>query len=146
MLARQFGDMDAITSATVDELAAVPGIGPVLAESVHGYFHRNESRDLVRRLRSAGVRMEADVVAPAEGPLRGQTFVISGTLAAYSRENAEARIVSLGGTTTSSVTKATDFLVTGERPGSKLAKAQRYGTALLSDEEFMALLREHGAG
>ena len=121
-------------------------IGPIVAESVHGYFQREESRDLIERLRSGGVRMDADAAAPAEGPLSGQTFVISGTLAAFSRENAEARIRSLGGATASSVTKATDFVVTGERPGSKLAKAQRYGTALLTDEEFMALLNRHGAG
>ncbi|MCH8064469.1 MAG: NAD-dependent DNA ligase LigA [Chloroflexi bacterium] len=145
LLAQHFGDMESLASASVDELAAVPSIGPIVAESVHGYFQRKESRGLILKLRRGGVRMDADATAERAGPLSGQTFVISGTLAAFSRPEAEALIRSLGGATGSSVTKATDFLVTGERPGSKLAKAQRYGTALLTDEEFMALLREHGA-
>ena len=83
--------------------------------------------------------------APAEGPLAGLTFVITGTLASVPRSKAEELIGQLGGSASDSVTKKTDYLVVGESPGSKLQKAQRYDTKLLSEEEFLELLRQHGA-
>ena len=89
--------------------------------------------------------MDAEAPATREGPLSGETFVITGTLASMSRTEAETRIRSLGGATGLSVTRATDYLVAGENPGSKLAKARKQGTKILSDEELMALLRRHGA-
>ncbi|OGO49335.1 MAG: DNA ligase (NAD(+)) LigA [Chloroflexi bacterium RBG_16_68_14] len=146
LLAQHFGSMDALMRASVEELAAVPSIGPVVAESVRAYFRDRAHRRLIERLRRGGVRMEAEAPAAREGPLSGQTFVITGTLAALSRAEAEARVRSLGGVAGSSVTRSTDYLVAGESPGSKLEKAQQYGTKVLSDEEFMALLRRHRAG
>ncbi len=146
LLAERFGDIDAIAAADAETLADVPGIGPIVAESVHEYFARKQTKQLIEKLRKGGVRLEAERTAPVDGPLTGQTFVISGTLAAFSRPEAEARIKSLGGSTSSSVTKSTDFLIAGESPGSKLAKAEKYGIAILSDDEFMALLAKHGAG
>ncbi|MCI0889500.1 MAG: NAD-dependent DNA ligase LigA, partial [Chloroflexi bacterium] len=118
---------------------------PVVAESVHGYFREKQSRTLIERLQAGGVQMKAAAPATRDGPLSGQSFVISGTLAAFSRPEAEARIRSLGGSTSSSLTKKTDVLVIGDSPGSKLAKAQRYETTILDNEAFMALLRQHGA-
>jgi DNA ligase (NAD+) len=145
LLAQHFGSIEALARASVEELAAVPTIGPVVAESVHAYFQDEANRRLIEKLRRGGVRMEAEAPAAREGPLSGQTFVITGTLAAFSRAEAEARIRSLGGATGSSVTRSTDYLVTGDNPGSKLEKARQYGTKILSDEEFIALLRRHGA-
>lgn len=89
--------------------------------------------------------MEAEATTTVEGPLSGQTFVVTGTLAAFSRPEAEARIRALGGGTASSVTRTTSHLVAGEKPGSKLAKARRYDIPILTNEDFMALLRRHGA-
>ncbi len=146
LLAQQFGDVDALMQASAEELEATPTIGPVVAQSVHRYFQDKANRRLIEKLRRGGVRTEAEAPAAREGPLTGQTFVITGTLAALSRSEAAARIRSLGGETSASVTRATDFLVVGEHPGSKLKKAQQYETAILSDEELAALLRRHGAG
>ena len=145
LLAEHFGSIDAIMDASVEEIEAIPGIGPVVARSIHDYFQRPENRALIDKLRKGGVTMKSAAPAAREGPLAGQTFVITGTLRELTRPEAEARIRSLGGAATSSVTKATDYLVVGEKPGSKLEKAQKYGTTVLSDDEFMRLLREHGA-
>ena len=145
LLAQHFGSMDALLRASAEELTEVPSIGPVVAESVHEYFRAKAHRRLIEKLRKGGVRMEAEAPAAREGPLSGQAFVITGMLSAFSRTEAEARIRSLGGVPGPSVTKSTDYLVAGESPGSKLEKAKKYGTAVLSDEEFMALLRRHGA-
>jgi DNA ligase (NAD+) len=145
LLAQYFGGIDALLAASVEELEAVPGIGPVVAESIHDYFRDRRHRRLIERLRKGGVRMEAEAPAAREGPLSGQSFVITGTLSAFPRSEAEARIRALGGTAAASVTKSTEYLVAGESPGSKLAKAQQYGTKVLSEREFLALLRKHGA-
>jgi DNA ligase (NAD+) len=146
LLAQHFGSMEAVAKASVEELAEVPSIGPVVAESVYAYFRGSENQQLIERLRRGGVRMEGEAAPPAQGPLTGQTFVISGTLAAFTRAEAEARIRTLGGTAGSSVTRSTDYLVVGEKPGSKLERARQYGTGLLEEDEFIELLRQHGAG
>ncbi len=145
LLAQHFGSMEALAQATQEELAAVASIGPVVAGSVHDYVRDKANRRLIEKLRRGGVRMEAEAPATLEGPLSGETFVITGTLASMSRTEAETHIRSLGGATGSSVTRSTGYLVAGENPGSKLAKARKQGTKILSDEELMALLRRHGA-
>ena len=145
LLAEHFGSMETLMEASADELASVSTIGPIVAESVHGYFQEKQNRALIEKLQAGGVRMKAVAPATRDGPLSGQSFVISGTLAAFSRPEAEARIRSLGGSTSSSLTKKTDVLVVGESPGSKLEKAQRYETTILYDEAFMELLRQHSA-
>ena len=145
LLARHFGSMEALMQASPEELAAVPTIGPVVARSVHEYFRDKAHRRLIEKLRRGGVRMVAEAPAARAGPLSGQRFVITGTLAAFSRSEAEARIRSLGGATGASVTRSTDYLIAGESPGSKLEKARQYGTTILNDEELMALLRRHEA-
>ena len=145
LLAQHFGSMEALEQAGAEEMEAVPTIGPVVARSVHDYFRDKTNRRLIKKLRRGGVRMESEAPPSREGPLSGQSFVITGSLAAFSRDEAEARITSLGGETSSSVTKSTTHLVAGEKPGSKLEKARRYEAEILSDDEFMALLRRHGA-
>jgi DNA ligase (NAD+) len=146
LLASQFGSIDALARAGVEELAAIPTVGPRIAESVHQYFRDASNLRVIEKLRRAGVRMaEERAPAPTEGPLAGLTFVITGTLASMPRSKAEELIRQLGGSAGDSVTKKTDYLVAGESPGSKLQKAQRYGTKLLNEQEFLALLRQHGA-
>ncbi len=146
LLARHFGSIDALMEASLEEIESIPTIGPVVAQSVHEYFRDKANRKLIAKLRKGGVEMREEAPPAREGPLAGKTFVITGTLAGLSRAEAEARIRALGGVAASSVTKATDYLVVGENPGSKLEKARQYGTEVLDGEAFQALLRKHGAG
>ena len=145
LLAQHIGSIEALMEAGVDELAEVPTVGPVIAESAHEFFRDKGNRQLLKKLRRGGVLMEAKATTTVEGPLSGQTFVVTGTLAAFSRPEAEARIRALGGGTASSVTRSTSHLVVGEKPGSKLDKARQYDIPILTNEDFMALLRRHGA-
>jgi DNA ligase (NAD+) len=146
ILAKEYGSLDALANASVEELRSVPGIGPKIAESIHAYFQVESNRRMIEKLRRAGVRLESErVQGPAEGPLSGLQFVVTGTLSSFSRTEAEDKVEALGGKAGSSVTRKTDYVVVGESPGSKLRKAQQYGTKTLSEEEFLELLRRHGA-
>jgi len=145
LLADHFGSVDAIARASVDELASVPTIGPKTAESVYQYFHDEQNLAMIERLRAAGVRLEATGPAARGGPLQGLTIVVTGTLSRWSRNEVESTIRRLGGAVGSSVTKKTDYVVAGENPGSKLAKAEQYGVPVLDEEAFVRLLRERGA-
>ena len=144
ILANEFGSLDAIASAGVEELVAVPAIGPRIAESVHEYFHTDRYRRIIDKLKAAGLRTEQPKAKPKTGPLAGQSFVVTGSLASMPRNRAEELLRSLGADAASSVTKKTTYVVVGEQPGSKLQKAEQYGTKLLTEEQFLALLREHG--
>jgi DNA ligase (NAD+) len=143
-LAQQFGSIDGLMTATAEEIAEAPGIGPVIGESVVEFFAREENRDMVARLRTAGVNLVEEKGAAREGPLSGLTFVVTGRLERFSRDGAEALIKAHGGAVGSSVTKKTDYLVAGAEAGSKLAKAEALGTAVLDEESFVGLLGERG--
>jgi DNA ligase (NAD+) len=138
-LADAFGSIDVIAAAPVDEMAAVDGVGQVIAGAAREFFDRPETRTLLDKLRAAGVRL-AEQREKKTGPLTGKTFVITGTLAAYSREEAKARIEAQGGKVTNSLSAKTDYLVVGESPGSKLDKASKLGVATLDEPGFTALL------
>jgi len=139
LLADGFGSIDAIVAAPVEEIAAVEGVGPVIAGAVREFFDREDTRALLEKLRGAGVRLAEERQKPT-GPLLGKTFVITGTLAALSREEAKARIEALGGKVTNSLSSRTDYLVVGESPGTKLDKASKLGVATLDEPAFLALL------
>jgi DNA ligase (NAD+) len=145
LLAGHFGSTDAMASATLEDLESVPTIGPKIAQSVYEYFQDDENRALIEKLRQAGVRLEG-ATAAREGPLLGSSFVVTGSLTQWSRNEVEAMIKRLGGAVGSSVTKKTNYLVAGENPGSKLTKAQEYGTTVLDEDGFKALLAEKGDG
>jgi DNA ligase (NAD+) len=146
LLAGHFRSLDALAQASIEELAGIPTVGPAIAESAHQYFRDPSNLRVIEKLRRAGVRMaEEGAPAPPEGPLAGLAFVITGTLASMPRSRAEELIGQLGGSAGDSVTKKTDYLVVGESPGSKLQKAQRYGTKVLSEQELLDLLHQHGA-
>ena len=138
-LADAFGSIDRIAAAPVEEIAAVDGVGEVIAGAVRVYFDRPETRAELEKLRRAGVRLEAQR-APRCGRLTGQTFVITGTLAALSREEAKARIEAAGGKVTNSLSSKTSYLVVGESPGSKLDKATKLGVATLDEAAFLRIL------
>jgi len=140
ILANEFGSLEAIAAAGREELEAIPAVGPKIAESVYDYFRGERQRRVIEKLRRAGVSMEQERAAPAEGPLAGQTFVVTGTLASMTRSEAEARLQALGASIGSSVTKKTTCLVVGEGPGSKLQKAQEYGAKLMDEQELLGLL------
>ncbi|HEX9096343.1 MAG TPA: NAD-dependent DNA ligase LigA [Candidatus Dormibacteraeota bacterium] len=138
LLADHFADIDQLQAASVDDLRTVGGVGPIVAEEVHEYFQRPESRRLIQRLLAAGITIKPP--ERVEGPLSGKTFVLTGTLSSMTRGQAEDRIKALGGTVGSSVTKKTDYLVVGADPGSKLEKAQRLKVPVLDETAFIALL------
>jgi DNA ligase (NAD+) len=143
-VARSQGDLAVVEHASVDELTAIDGVGPVIAQSVQRFFSVADNRALVEKLRAAGVDLTAPRAAPvAGGPLEGLTFVLTGGLATHTREGAQAAIEERGGKVTSSVSKKTSYVVAGESPGSKLAKAESLGVTILDEDAFLALL-EHG--
>jgi DNA ligase (NAD+) len=145
-LARELGSLDAIAAAGAEELAAVAGVGGVIAESVVAFFANERNRDLVRRLVDAGVNVQGPPKAEVrtDGPsLAGMTFVLTGTLPSMTREEAQAELEARGGKVTGSVSKKTSYVVVGESPGSKLAKAEQLGVTTL-DEDALRHLLEHG--
>jgi DNA ligase (NAD+) len=145
-LARELGSLDAIATAEVEQLAAVPGVGPVIAESVRAFFGNGRNRQLVEDLRAAGVNFDGPprTAAPVGGPtLAGLTFVLTGTLPTMTREEAQSEIEARGGKVTGSVSKKTSYVVVGESPGSKLAKAELLAVPVVGEPELRALL-EHG--
>lgn len=145
-LASAFGSMARIRAASVGELEAVPEVGAVVASSVRQYLDSTENARLLDRLAAAGVQMRDDSSArPVRRPLAGQTFVITGTLDAWSREEATALIEGLGGKVTSAVSRKTSYLVMGRDPGSKADKARTVGVPVLDEAAFRALIIENQA-
>jgi len=140
LLAKNFGDLTTLMDAPEEALANLPGVGPKIAESVRQYFGDARNRALVAKLGNAGVKLGEPLLAPAEGPLTGREFVLTGRLDSLTRGEAEARIVALGGAIGSAVTKRTTDVVAGADPGSKLAKAQKLGTRILTEQDFGALI------
>jgi DNA ligase (NAD+) len=141
--ARAFGSLDRLQAASVEDLTAVDGIGPVIAQSVQAFFATDHNHRVLDKLRAAGVDLTAPMAAPsdaADGPLAGRTFVLTGTLDGYTRDEAQAAIEARGGKVTSSVSKKTSYVVAGVSPGSKLAKAEQLGVRVLGDAELARLL------
>jgi DNA ligase (NAD+) len=143
--ARAFRSYDALARATVEELTAVEGIGPVIAASVVEELAFPSNRTIVEKLRAAGVDLAVAGGGPtvtAEPLLAGLTFVLTGTLAGFTRDAAQAEIEARAGKVVGSVSKKTSFVVAGESPGSKLAKAESLGVPILDEAEFVRLLEQ----
>lgn len=141
LLAGQFGTLEALHAATVEELTAIHEIGEITARALVEWLHSPQSEHLVEILREAGVNMSSSL-EPVGDKFSGKTFVLTGTLEHFSRAEAGARIEALGGKVSSSVSKKTSYVVAGEEAGSKLDKAQALGVPVLSEGEFLALLEE----
>ncbi|GAB4576173.1 MAG: NAD-dependent DNA ligase LigA [Anaerolineae bacterium] len=143
-LAETFGSIDALAAASVEELEQIEGVGPNIAQAIHAWFRDDFHRQLIARLRAAGVRMEH--AAPAEGEgsdtLAGLTFVITGTLPTLKRDEAKALIQQHGGKVTGSVSKKTDYVVAGEAAGSKLTKAQQLGVPVIDEAALLQMIAE----
>ncbi len=143
ILASHFKSIDHLEKASKEELTSISDIGPKVAESIVFTFKQPEHKELLRRLKQAGLRFDYEKEeTTAHKILKEKTFVLTGALKNYSREEAKRIIESLGGKVTSSLSSKTDYLVVGESPGSKLSKAKKLGTSLLSEEEFLSLINK----
>lgn len=142
VLAKHFRSIDRLAGASVEELDDIPEIGLAVAESVHDWFRDAKNIDLIDRLRAAGVQIEMDAASTAALDERfvGKTFVLTGKLENYTRDEAAKLIEDRGGRVSSSVSKKTDYVVAGEEAGSKLTKAESLGVAILNEEEFRAMI------
>lgn len=145
LLTRKYHSIDEFFQATEEELQTIPGIGPSTAESIVVFFRQPETRALIEKLRKAGVRL-AEKKLKEEGvkPLAGKTFVFTGTLSRFKREEAEELVRKLGGEATGSVSRRTSFVVVGENPGSKFDKARELNVKTINEEEFLKMLKEMG--
>ncbi len=142
LLADEFGALDAVVDASEEDLTAIEGIGPIVAASIKQWADRDESRAVIEKLRAAGVNFTHGISEATSDLLAGLSLVVTGRLEAISRGQAEDRIKQLGGHVGSAVTKKTDALVVGAEAGSKLAKAEKLGTVLLDEAEFLRLIAE----
>ena len=143
LLTQKFPTIDFLRRATVEELAAVHEIGDVIAESVHDWLASDYGMQVIDRLMSAGVNMEVlETNDVRDGPLSGKTVVVTGTLENFTRQEAKEAIQRAGGKSTSSVSKNTDYVISGNEAGSKLAKAKKLGITILNNNQFKELLNE----
>lgn len=140
VLARKFGSMDAFAKATEDELAAIEGIGPERASSIRSWFANKTNQELIESLKKAGIQMDESTptVSPSSA-LAGKSIVVTGTLVKYGREEIERRLRDLGAKASGSVSKKTDYLLAGDKAGSKLEKARELGVRIITEEEFEKL-------
>ena len=143
LLADATGDMDALAAMGVEDLQAVEQIGPAIAQSVVSFFAQEQNRAIIEKLRRAGVNLRGERRArAASGPLAGKTFVLTGTLASLSREEASALIAGAGGKVSGAVSKKTDYVVAGEAAGTKLARAESLGVKVIDEAGLRELLRD----
>ncbi|WP_445148931.1 NAD-dependent DNA ligase LigA [Baekduia sp. Peel2402] len=140
-LAQRFRAIDPLLEASVEQIAQTPGIGPIVAARIHEQLADPATRELIARLRAAGLRFEEEGPPPGEGPLSGKAVVLTGTLPDLTREQATERITAAGGRVTSSVSKKTAFVVAGDAPGTKLEKAQRLGVPVLDEAGLLEALK-----
>lgn len=139
-IASHFGSIDALSSAAVEELTAVPDVGGVTAENVVNFFSHPQTAAMVDELKSLGVKTDAASVRVSGGKLDGLTFVLTGTLPTMSRDEASALIEKNGGKTSSSVSKKTSYVLAGAEAGSKLAKAEKLGVTVIEEKDLLAMI------
>ncbi|MBV8941428.1 MAG: NAD-dependent DNA ligase LigA [Solirubrobacterales bacterium] len=143
-LANQFRTIDALLSASPDEIEATPGVGPKMATLIHDQLADPQMRALIEDLRGQGLRFEQEGPPPGEGPLADKTFVLTGTLPNLTREQATERIVAAGGKVTGSVSRKTAYVVAGAGPGSKLVQAERLGVPVIDEDGLRELVDGRG--
>jgi DNA ligase (NAD+) len=137
LLADEFGSIDALAEATPEDIAAVEGIGPVIAEAVSSWFLDEEHAEVIDGLREAGVNLaQGRSAAPADGPLTGKTVVVTGAFEGHTRDSIREYLTGLGAKVTDSISKKTDYLVAGEGGGSKREKAEKLGVPVVTLEEL----------
>jgi DNA ligase (NAD+) len=139
-LAQHFRTIDALLSATVEQIEEAQGVGPKMAAKIHDQLHDEQMIELIEELKRQGLSLQEEGPPPGEGPLAGKTFVLTGTLPELTREQASEMIVAAGGRVTGSVSRKTDYVVAGESAGSKLAQAEKLGVAVIDETGLRELL------
>jgi len=142
VLAEKFGTIDNLTKASIEDLTSIPEIGPVMAESIVNFFNQEETDKLIKRLKQSGLNMEEEVKEKKSSSLTDRKIVFTGELKSMTRSDAEKLVHELGGDATSNVSKNTDFVVAGENPGSKLTKAKKLNIKIISEEEFLEIIKK----
>jgi DNA ligase (NAD+) len=140
-LAAEFHSIDALANASRERLMSVSAIGPKIADSIIAFFRQEDNLNIIRRLKEAGVKLEATAAVQKDLPLSGKEFVVTGRLEAFSRQEAETKIKALGGAAKDNVTRKTDYVVYGADPGSKLTRAKELGIKTLDEKEFLDLIK-----
>ena len=141
VLARKYRTMDNLANATFEELSQLNDIGEVMANSIREFFLQDQTKELIQKLKDAGVNMNCLEEESNDNRFEGKTFVLTGTLDTMTRKEAEDIIERFGGKTSSSVSKKTDYVLAGEEAGSKLTKAQNLGVTIISENEFKEMIR-----
>ena len=140
-LARRYNNIDNLANASFESLSMIEDIGPIVANSIREFFMEEQTLDLIKRLKESGVNTQAIEDENADNRFEGKTFVLTGTLEKYTREEASNIIEKFGGKTSSSVSKKTAFVLAGEEAGSKLTKAQNLGVTIISEDEFAEMIK-----
>src|SRR5262249_780988 len=142
LLAKEFGNIDDVLAASAERLAKIDGVGPIMAEDIHAFFHDPAHRKMIEELRQAGLKLTEEARPKPKGgaDLTGKTFVVTGTLKKYQREEIEELIRKHGGKAAGSVSKKTSYVIAGDKAGSKLDKARELGVPLISEEEFEKMI------
>ena len=143
-LARHFGDLDPILDADEEQLQEIDGIGPNVAAEIRSFFHQKHNREVIEKLVKGGVRWEKIVISRKAQPLAGKTFVLTGTLATLTRDEAKEKLQALGAKVAGSVSKKTDYVIVGEEAGSKADKAMALDIPMLDEKAFLKLLAKEG--
>jgi DNA ligase (NAD+) len=141
-LANEFPALDDLLTADEEKLQQVPDVGPVVAKAVYAFFHEEHNLQVINALRAAGIRWAAAASKSRDLPLRGKTFVITGSLQSVTREEAKARLQALGAKVSGSVSKKTTALIVGSDPGSKLQAAQSLNVEIWTEEQLRSLIGE----
>ena len=140
VLASAFGNLDALMCATEEELTQIPDVGSITAANIYNWFHQEQSKHLIQRLREAGVNFESRRLV-TDARFAGKTFVLTGALSKFTREEATEKIELFGGKAAGSVSKKTSYVVVGENAGSKERKARELGIPILSEDDFLAMIQ-----
>jgi len=144
IISQTFGDIESLQAATEQQIASIHEIGDVIAKSIRQFLNDEHGSEVIRRLQTAGLKMtepKLETVPESESPFAGKTFVITGTLVQYTRDEIKEQIEKLGGRASESVSKKTDYLVAGEKAGSKLEKAKSLGIKVLSEDDLKAMIK-----
>ena len=141
LLARKYRNMDNLSNATFEELSEIKDIGAVMANSIREFFSQEQTKHLIEKLKQGGVNMECLEEQSDDNRFEGKTFVLTGTLETMTRKEAEDIIEKLGGKTSGSVSKKTDYVLAGEEAGSKLTKAQSLGITIISENDFKEMIK-----
>ncbi len=142
-LASHFGSLEAISEADEESLQSVPDVGPIVAGHIRSFFDQPHNQETIQALRDAGVEWQTEEITAAEKPLNGETWVLTGSLSGMTRDEAKARLESLGAKVAGSVSGKTSCVVAGEAAGSKLTKAESLGVSVMDEQAFTDFLASH---